>query len=288
MRDKIDGMVQGMKQCSNFKGVVVIRRFDGSLLDTSQIERTERLEDFLRQGGGSPPPITRVGFQDPAMIFYSSGTTGTPKAIVHGVGTLLISLAKEARLHHDFARDDVCLQYTTTGWIMYVMSVGQLLLGGRTVFYDGSPLIPDRRVLLQIVEQQGVTVLGTSPRWMGEIAKAGIVPRRDFDLSRLRLVTSTGMVLPDQLFEWFYDVGFDPKVHLSNISGGTDIVSHSLTSALNQLTWKAGRMLRAGQPSDASLRGRHTGTITGNVHCRLRPRPARREQGNAGASGDTR
>ncbi|KAF4120546.1 acetoacetyl-CoA synthetase [Geosmithia morbida] len=226
LRDKIAGVVQGMKQCGSFQGIVAIRRF-GRPMDTTGIERTERLEDFLGkwkgQGQASAPPIVRVGFQDPAVVYYSSGTTGTPKAIVHAVGTLLINQGKESRLHHESSSDDVHLQYTTTGWIMYLSSVGHLLVGGRTILYDGSPLAPDVRVLLRIAEQQGVTMLGTSPRWMAELAKAGVVPRRDFDLSRLRLVTSTGMVLPDQMYEWFYDVAFDPKVHLSNICGGTDI-----------------------------------------------------------------
>lgn len=222
----MEGMVEGMKDCPSFQGMVAVRRF-GKAYDTSGIPRTERLEGFLRSSARStsPPDVVRVGFQDPAIIYYSSGTTGTPKAIVHGAGTLLLSQSKESALHHNLDHRDVQLQYTTTGWIMYLASVGHLVCGGRAVIYDGSPLVPDWRVLLSIAEEQGVTVMGISPRWLAEVAKAGVVPRRDFDLSRLKTVTSTGMVLPEQTFEWFYDVGFPKHVHLSNISGGTDIVS---------------------------------------------------------------
>ncbi|KAK7430357.1 hypothetical protein QQZ08_003105 [Neonectria magnoliae] len=222
LRDKIAGVVEGMKQCDAFESVVVVQRFD-TPYDTSNIPRTERFESFLSASPSSPPAIARVGFQDPMIVYYSSGTTGTPKAIVHGVGPLLVSMAKEAVLHRDIAPDDVGLQYTTTGWIMYLASVGRLALGGRTVVYDGSPFVPDRAVLLRIAEEQRVTALGVSPRWLGELMKHNIVPQRVADLSSLRSVGSTGMVLKEQMFEWFYAGAFPSRVRLANFSGGTDI-----------------------------------------------------------------
>lgn len=213
-----------MKDCPSFKSVIVIRRFD-SPNDTSHIPKTERLEAFLAASPSSPPPVERVGFQDPMVVYYSSGTTGTPKAIVHGVGPLLLSMARESILHRDMNHEDVPLQYTTTGWIMYLGSVAKLALGGRAVFYDGSPFVPDRSLLLRVVAEQRVTMLGVSPRWLAELMKAGIVPQKEVDLSSLRHVGSTGMVLKEQLFEWFYNGAFPNKVQLGNFSGGTDIVS---------------------------------------------------------------
>lgn len=224
LRDKIAGMTEGMKECDQFQNVIVIQRFDDPL-DTSAISNTERQEDLLKSASSTPPPIARVAFQDPAIIYYSSGTTGTPKAIVHAVGPLLVNLWKEGVLHRDLSHKDTALQYTTTGWIMYLSSVGHLAIGGRTVFYDGSPFVPDLKVLLRVMSEQEVSYLGANPRWMAELMKAGAVPREDVDLSKLKTVTSTGMVLSDQLFEWFYDVAFPKSVHLCNISGGTDIVS---------------------------------------------------------------
>lgn len=215
-----------MKQCSAFKAGIIVQRF-GKPYETTAISSTERLEDFLRpaQTSKSPKPDpVRVGFQDPMMVYYSSGTTGTPKAIVHAVGPLLVNSMKDSALHRNMTNRDVGLQFTTTGWIMYLASVGQMLSGGRAVIYDGSPLMPDLKVLLKIVEQQKVTHLGISPRWLGELMRNNVVPRESADLSTLSLVTCTGMVLPDQLFEWFYDVGFPKSVHLANMSGGTDIV----------------------------------------------------------------
>lgn len=111
---------------------------------------------------------------------------------------------------------------------MYLLQVTVLLTGGRVVLYDGSPLWPNPRVLIDILEQQKVSKFGTSPRWMGEMVQKAVAPRQVANLDNLRVITSTGMPLSDQLFEWVYDIAFPPQVHLINMSGGTDIVRHSL------------------------------------------------------------
>ena len=223
LRQKMADIVDGLKDCTNFQGVVSIRRFEQAR-DLTKVPRSFAWDDFVQAGNKTPVPgFVRIAFHEPFLICYSSGTTGTPKAIVHSVGGLLLSYFKEGRLHEGVDHDSVTLQYTTTGWIMYVANVATLLFGGRAVIYDGSPFQPDARVLIQIAAQQKITKLGISPRWLFELSKNGIVPREMADLSSLRTVTSTGMVLSDQLFEWFYDVGFPKNVHLANISGGTDI-----------------------------------------------------------------
>jgi len=224
-------VVEGLKECPSFKGGIIVQRFD-TPRDTSAIPQTQRLEDFLSTASSTPPPIERVGFQDPMVVYYSSGTTGTPKAIVHGVGPILVSVAKEGVLHRELTHKDVALQYTTTGWIMYLASVTRLAFGGRTVFYDGSPFVPDRSVLLRIVEEQKVTNLGISPRWLGELMKEGIVPQKEANLNSLTAVLSTGMVLKENVFEWFYDGAFPNHIKLANFSGGTDIVSFHPSSVI--------------------------------------------------------
>jgi len=225
LRGKIAEVVEGLEKSPGFEGVVVIPRFERAE-DVSGISKAETWEAFLdRAKGDEIPPFERIAFHEPFLICYSSGTTGIPKAIVHSVGGTLINYFKEGRLHESLGPEDVALQYTTVGWIMYVANVFILLFGGRTVFYDGSPFQPDPTILVRIIEKERVTKLGISPRWMGELAKNKIAPREIADLSSLRIVTCTGMVLSDQLFEWFYDTGFPEHVHLANISGGTDIVS---------------------------------------------------------------
>jgi acetoacetyl-CoA synthetase len=206
---------------------IVTPRFDEPK-DISSIPGAETLPDFLNSTTtAAVPSFVRIPFHDPFLICYSSGTTGNPKAIVHRVGGVLLNLLKEGRLHQSTSADSVTLQYTTTSWIMYVLQLDTLIPGGRVILYDGSPLIPDLTTLLQILAEQRVTKFGTSPRWMLEMAKNNISPRERVDLSALKVVTSTGMALTDEMFEWFYDLGFPRHTHLINMSGGTDIVSSS-------------------------------------------------------------
>jgi acetoacetyl-CoA synthetase len=106
---------------------------------------------------------------------------------------------------------------------MYLASVQCLLFGSRSILYDGSPFQPNLTRLLEIVSEQKVTDFGTSPRYLHELQKNSIIPKSIVDLSSLRAVLTTGMVLSDSLFEWFYDTAFPPSVHLKNISGGTDL-----------------------------------------------------------------
>jgi acetoacetyl-CoA synthetase len=224
LRPKMTDIVNGMKDVPEFSGMVSMPRFAKPYNITS-IPRTQTLAHFVSKATSSDLLFEKTDFSDPFLIVYSSGTTGTPKCITHSIGGALLSSAKEAKLHREMNADSVSLQYTTTGWIMYFSSIMNLLPGARVILYDGSPFQPDITTFVKLIGDQRVTKLGTSPRWMHELQKNGIVPKEVTDLSALKVVTSTGMVLSDQLFEWFYDVGFPKSVHLANISGGTDLVS---------------------------------------------------------------
>ena len=122
-----------------------------------------------------------------------------------------------------------------------------LLGGARVILYDGSPFQPDLKTFVRMIGEQKVTKLGTSPRWMHEMQKNNISPKQVTDLSSLELVTSTGMVLSDQLFEWFYDVGFPAHVQLGNISGGTDLVRCFLKLQCANTNIAPGRLLWRGK-----------------------------------------
>ena len=235
LREKLGAVVKGLRaECSAFKGAVAIARFADAARDVSGPSLgipdlpagiVTPWADFVDSAGlpTAPPPFARIDFSDPFLICFSSGTTGTPKAIVHCVGGLLLNYYKEAGLHEGMTADSVTLQYTTTGWIMYVAAIGALVFGSRAILYDGSPFQPDPAVLVRLAARERVTKLGLSPRWMQEMARHNISPRTTADLSALRVVTSTGMVLSTELQHWFYDEAFAPDVHLANISGGTDI-----------------------------------------------------------------
>lgn len=224
LRPKIKEIVQGMRGVSEFKRVVVQPRFPGNPAALDGLDRVVTLESFLHVAHGNTElKFERVDFRDPFVVVYSSGTTGIPKCIVHSTGGVLISVLKEGKLHREMGPDSVVLQYTTTGWIMYLVSIQCLIHGSRSILYDGSPFLPDLETFPRILTEQRVTDLGTSPRYLYELQKNSIAPRSITDLTSLRSVVTTGMVLPNSTFEWFYDTGFPETVHLKNISGGTDL-----------------------------------------------------------------
>lgn len=222
LRAKMREIVEGMKRVSEFDGVVSMPRWT-TALEVSDVLRAQTLEKFLRSATTDKVQCERVEFADPFFIAYSSGTTGPPKCIVHSTGGVLISAMREGTLHRGYSNETVGLQYTTTGWIMYLSSVLTFLIGARVVLYDGSPFQPDPQTFVRLIGEQRVTNLGVSPKWMQTLVAAGIAPRRTTDVSALKVVTSTGMVLPESLFHWFYDEGFEPHTQLANISGGTDL-----------------------------------------------------------------
>ena len=227
MREKMMEIVQGMDGVKNFKGIVSMPRFLGKPRDLTGLRSVVALDEFLNKGRGILPEdvnFERVGFQDGFLIVYSSGTTGPPKCIVHGVGGIVISAFKEFGLHRGLSHKSTVMQYTTTGWIMYLGSVLTLLSGAKLIMYDGSPFIPRVDTFIQLIAQERVTYFGTSPRYFQTLQSNNISPKKAADISSLEMVTSTGMVLPPALFAYFYsDDGFPSHTHLTNISGGTDI-----------------------------------------------------------------
>jgi acetoacetyl-CoA synthetase len=186
------------------------------------------LDVFLARSSGADKLVfTRLPFTAPLVIVYSSGTTGSPKCIVHHHGTLL-NLKKVSLLHNSLTPRDVVFQYTSTSWILWNIQNGHLSVGAPLLCYDGSPLYPDAGRILDICAHYGVTYLATSPRYLLELEMSGIRPL-DFDLKGLRMVTTTGATLTESQFEWFYKV-FPSAVHLSSVAGGTEISTSWIAS----------------------------------------------------------
>jgi acetoacetyl-CoA synthetase len=173
---------------------------------------------------GAPLEFARLPFNAPLYVMYSSGTTGVPKCIVHGVGGTLLQHRKEHLLHTDLKPDDRLFFFTTCGWMMWNWLVSGLANGCTLVLYDGSPFAPDRDVLWRLAERERVTVFGTSPKYLAALEKDGGAPARDFDLAALRTVLSTGSPLAPEQFDYVH-AHVKADVHLASISGGTDIVS---------------------------------------------------------------
>jgi acetoacetyl-CoA synthetase len=188
------------------------------------LPRALRWEDLLRTDPAAAPPALRMAFDAPLFILYSSGTTGKPKSIVHGIGGTLLQHRKEHLLHTDIRPGDRVFYFTTCGWMMWNWLVSALASGATVVLYDGSPVHPDIDVLWRMVVEEDISVFGTSPRYLATLEKAGSRPRDRHDLARLRTLLSTGSPLAASQFDYVYDA-ISPQVHLASISGGTDIIS---------------------------------------------------------------
>ncbi len=163
-------------------------------------------------------------FDHPLYVLYSSGTTGVPKCIVHGAGGTLLQHQKEHRLHTDLKPGDRLFYFTTCGWMMWNWLASALAAEATIVLYDGSPLHPGAGVLWDMAADEGVTVFGTSPKYLAAIEKAGYRPRERHGLAVLRTILSTGSPLAPEQFDFVADA-IGPDVQLASISGGTDIVS---------------------------------------------------------------
>jgi acetoacetyl-CoA synthetase len=177
---------------------------------------------LLESGEGAELRFEPVPFDHPLWVLYSSGTTGLPKAIVHGHGGILLEHLKKAHLHSDLHPGDRFFWFTTTGWMMWNFLVGGLLAGAAIVLYDGSPGHPDLDVLWDLAERAHVTCFGTSASYLVSCQKAGLDPARNHDLKRLRSLGSTGSPLPPEGFDWVYE-HVKSDVWLFSTSGGTDV-----------------------------------------------------------------
>jgi acetoacetyl-CoA synthetase len=162
-----------------------------------------------------------VPFDHPLYVLFSSGTTGLPKAIVHGHGGILVEHLKSLALQHDLGPGDRFFWFSTTGWMMWNLLVSGLCVGATIVLFDGDPGWPDLGALWRLAAETGVTVFGVSAPFLLSCRKAGIVPGELGDLSAVRSVGSTGAPLPAEGFEWVHEQL--PHAWLTSVSGGTDV-----------------------------------------------------------------
>ena len=201
---------------------VVVIHYAGEAADISHIPNAVYFDQFLAKDKKPEIKFEQLPFDHPAVIMFSSGTTGKPKCLVQSAGGLLINHLKELLLHTDLKREDTHFYITTCSWMMWNWLLSSLAVGAKIVLFDGNPAYPDTGAMWQMTQEEKITHFGTSASYINLLRSEGIAPGKKYDLSSLRNISQTGSVLSAEGFEYVYDA-IKKDLHFNSIAGGTDI-----------------------------------------------------------------
>ncbi|MDN5865704.1 MAG: acetoacetate--CoA ligase, partial [Gammaproteobacteria bacterium] len=219
--DSLSRVREILPQLPSVERVVVVPHVNEKP-DLADLPKAVHYVDFL--GDAEEMDFARLPFDHPQFILYSSGTTGKPKCIVHGLGGVLLQHLKELGLHTNVAREDVLFYFTTCGWMMWNWLSSGLALGTTVLLYDGAPMRGGADAMMRMAEEEKITVFGTSAKFISALEKAGVGEKAQKQLAGVRTILSTGSPLMPENFDYVYGT-LKPDAQLASISGGTDIVS---------------------------------------------------------------
>ena len=215
--EEVHQIVQGLNTLQN---VLILKylnenhlKYSFSYKDFDSVYRSKPLENF-----------TKVNFNDPLYIVFSSGTTGAPKCIVHGVGGVLLQHAKEHKLHANIHKGDRVFYFSTCGWMMWNWLLGALFSEATIILYEGSPFYGGANKLWDLAEKEKINLFGTSAKYIDAVRKSGYKPNKHNQLKLLKCLCSTGSPLSPESFD-FINKFISSEMQIGSISGGTDILS---------------------------------------------------------------
>jgi acetoacetyl-CoA synthetase len=221
--DSLDKVSEILKELPSAKRAVIVP-YTRQRPDLAGVPGAVMLADYLAPFPAREIEFQRLPFNHPLYIMFSSGTTGVPKCIVHGAGGTLLQHLKEHQLQSDVRPGDRVFYFTTCGWMMWNWLVSGLASGATLLLFDGSPFHPSGNILFDYADAEGMTLFGTSAKYIDALNKAGLEPKQTHKLTTVRTMTSTGSPLAPEGFDYVYDK-IKSDICLASISGGTDIVS---------------------------------------------------------------
>lgn len=219
--DSLERISDILKQIGSVEKVVVVP-YTEAAPDISKVPNAVLYADFKAKETNLEIQFEQLPFDHPLYIMYSSGTTGLPKCMVQGAGGILLHQLKEHILHTDLSRKDTLFYFTTCGWMMWNWLTCGLGVGATLVLFDGNPFHPHPGALWEMAQEEKITVFGTSAGYIAALMSAGVKPGKEYDLSPLRAILSTGSPLSIEGFDFVYDE-IKKDLQLASISGGTDI-----------------------------------------------------------------
>ena len=204
---------------------VVIISYPGTVIEKKDLKtKIHTWNEVIDFNNENNIEYEKTNFNDPLAILYSSGTTGKPKCICHGIGGVLLQHNKEHQIHCDIKENDRVFYFTTCGWMMWNWLIGCLSSGATILLFDGFPLYKKDDLLFEFASEEQITLFGISAKYIDTLKNNKVNIKKKYNLSKLRTICSTGSPLSDDGFRYIYN-NIKKDVHLASISGGTDIVS---------------------------------------------------------------